>query len=108
MDFTWALLQLSIGKRVRRHCWPIQKIEAGAKRSADGVPYDVEKTIVRQWHLWVMDGYKGRDFWRSGIINGWGGSVGGAADDDSVRDGMLYSATNEDMTADDWELMQRL
>ena len=54
--------------------------------------------LERRWHIW-QDGDNG------GLINGWGGSIGGALDGDPIRDGMLYSPTDEDRLATDWQLM---
>jgi hypothetical protein len=65
-----------------------------------------ERLQPRVWHLFMQDGYLGQSFWEGGIINGWGGSIGGAADDDPIRDGMLYPATDADRQADDWELYE--
>lgn len=109
MDFHWALEQLRENRRVRRASWPRETIRAGTRwPGGDGGPeFVVPKAYTRTWHLFMQDGYLGQDFWKSGIINGWGGSIGGAADDDPVRDGMCYSATRSDREADDWELHER-
>lgn len=105
MNFQWAMDRLRENKRVRRASWPRETIAAGTKLlGGDGGPdYVVPKTYTLVWHLFMMDGFLGEDFWESGIINGWGGSIGGAADDDPVRDGMVYLATDVDRQADDWE-----
>lgn len=105
MNFQWAMNQLRENKRVRRAAWLQETINAGTVfADADG-DYTVPETYTKRWHLFMQDGYLGQSFWMSGIINGWGGSIGGAADDDPVRDGMVYSPTTEDAMADDWELL---
>lgn len=110
MNFQWAMDRLRENKRVRRSTWARETIEAGTKLPGGdgGSDYIVPKTYTLIWHLFMMREFlepKNTSFWESGIINGWGGSIGGAADDDSVRDGMLYSATDADRQADDWELL---
>lgn len=103
MNFQWAMDQLQGNQRVRRASWASETINARFA-SSDG-DYVVPETYARRWHLFMQDGYLGKSFWKNGIINGWGGSIGGAADDDHVRDGMVYSATDADRQADDWELL---
>jgi hypothetical protein len=39
--------------------------------------------------------------WRGGILAGWGGAIGGTADD--PKDGMPYAPTVADGVATDWE-----
>jgi hypothetical protein len=106
MNYQWAMDCLREDKRVRRASWARETVKAGTKLpGGDGADYIVPKDYTLVWHLFMMDGFLGHDFWESGIINGWGGSVGGADDDDPVRDGMIYSATDDDRQADDWELL---
>lgn len=108
MNFHWAMDRLRENKRVRRAAWAREVIVAGTTSpGGDGGPdYVVPETYTRTWHLFMQDGYLGQSFWEGGVINGWGGSIGGAADDDPVRDGMVYSATDADRAADDWDLLE--
>jgi hypothetical protein len=86
--FEDAITWVQKGGRARRRVW------------ADVTEYTLTTPPLnrqRRWHIWLSDS--------SGIVNGWGGSVGGAADDDPIRNGMLYSATDADRVAADWELL---
>jgi len=84
-SFKWAMEKVHAGERVRRRDWP--------------------REGRRKWHLFLMAEFETLEFWRSGIINGWGGQAGGAADDDPMRDGMLYTPTPDDEQAADWETL---
>jgi hypothetical protein len=84
MDYTWATNKLGVGRRVRRHGWPQRTVQLD-----DGT------TATTFWHVWVANGYRGRESWQSGIVQGWG----------PVEDGLLYSPTEEDREAGDWELL---
>jgi hypothetical protein len=108
MNFQWAMDRLRENKRVRRASWARETIEAGTKLpGGDGsADYIVPETYTLVWHLFMAEGFLGKSFWEGGIINGWGGSIGGALDDDPVRNGMVYSATDADRQADDWGLLQ--
>lgn len=87
--FEDAILWVRNGGRARRHAWA--KVTEYTRTTP---PLNYE----RCWHIWLAD--------VGSIINGWGGSIGGAADDDSIRDGDVYSPKNEDRIADDWELLR--
>ena len=87
MDFQWAMEQVYEGKRVRRRAW------ARVTRYTDSTP-PLNYELV--WRVW-----KPKD---TSLVNGGGGSIGGAADGDPIRNGMTYSATPDDKAADDWEL----
>lgn len=97
MNYEQALVHVRTGSRVRRHAWPLN----GSNR----------------WHIWLVKGagFENSEFWRSGIVNGWGGSVGAADDEDKPcdltpfsdewliqNDGMLYTSTLADRAAKDW------
>jgi hypothetical protein len=108
MDFQWAIQRLKENKRVRRVIWPIETVKAGTVLDVgDGETETIKADRTRTWHLFMTEEYlepKNAAFWQNGIVNGWGGSIGGADDDDPVRDGMSYSPTAEDQAATDWEL----
>jgi hypothetical protein len=55
------------------------------------------------WRIWLISDFVDSEFRRAGIVNGWGGSVGGGSATD--HDGMLYSATDEDKAAVDWSIL---
>ena len=90
--YEWAKERLRDGTRVRRSSWPVSVESDGS---------------LRKWHLFVDSDFlmpQNINSWENGIVNGWGGQVGCASDDDLVRDGMLYLPTKEDREATDWEL----
>jgi hypothetical protein len=87
--FEEAILYIRDGGRARRAVWATV---SDYTRETPPLNYQ------RRWHIWMDDG--------GSIINGWGGSIGGAPEDDPIRDGTLYSATNADRTASDWELIR--
>lgn len=103
MQYNEALDLLQQSKRVRRASWPRETIRAGTKVAGSDGDYVIAKTYELVWHLFMMDGFIGEPFWQAGIVNGWGYQVGGAADDDPIRDGMCYTPTHEDTVATDWE-----
>jgi hypothetical protein len=98
MNFEWAMKQLQRQQRVRRKIW------ADVTIITDTMP---PLNRRRVWHLFMQSlDFIGEDFWKGGIINGWGGSIGCAEDGAIIRDGMTYSPTNDDRTANDWELVE--
>jgi hypothetical protein len=87
--FEDAIMFVMNGGRARRSIW------AAVQDYTRSTP---PMQMVRRWHIWQQPDV-------GGIINGWGGSIGGADDGDPVRNGMGYSPTNEDRIANDWELL---
>ena len=85
--FEEAILYLANGGRARRKCW------ANVMEYTRATP---PMNFERRWHIWMTD---------SGIVNGWGGSIGGAADGEPIRNGMVYLPSDEDRIAYDWELL---
>ncbi len=90
MKFEEALREVWVnGRSVRRSIWAT--VSDYTKTTP---PLQVNRT-------WKVFAYDGR------LINGWGGSVGGAPEGDPIRDGMLYTPSNEDKIAVDWELTDK-
>ncbi len=96
MRFDWAMKQLQRQKRVRRKVW------ADIIVVTDTMPPLNRRHV---WHLFIRPEFIGENYWMVGIINGWGGQIGGAVDGAVIRDGMTYNPTEADMAADDWESM---
>ena len=88
MKFEEAIALALNGTHVRRACWA-------------NVPTYTQATPPMQF-------YKTWRVFASGVslVNGWGGSIGGAPDGDPIRNGMLYSASDADRIADDWEVVK--
>ena len=110
MNFNWAMDRLRENKCVRREVWPVKTIEAGSRLpGGDGGPdFVVPKTFTLIWHLFMMKEFlepECAEYWTGGLINGWGGSVGGGSETD--KNGMLYSPTDDDRAATDWKLYKR-
>lgn len=89
--FEDAIQWLVKGGRARRKVW------ADIPDYTSSTP---PLAIRRRWHIRM-------DMDNGGFINGWGGSIGAAADGDPIRDGMGYRPTDEDRVAQDWELYER-
>jgi hypothetical protein len=87
--FEDAIMFVQNGGRARRKCW------ANVVEFTRTTP---PLNFERRWHIWMQSDV-------GGIVQGWGGSIGGAADDDPIRDGTGYSPSDEDRTAFDWELI---
>ena len=88
--FEEALGYVLNGGRARRQCWA---------EVTDYTRTTPPLKTFRRWHIWQQPDV-------GGLINGWGGSIGGAADDDPVRNGMGYSPSDDDRMATDWELLR--
>ena len=90
MHFEDAIRFVQNGGRARRYVW------ASVTEYTRTTP---PLTRQRQWHIWASDS-------SGSIINGWGGQVGmELPQGEPIRDGQLYSPSNEDRVATDWELM---
>ena len=78
------------GGRMRRSCWP--------KR--DGLV----------WHIWHHDDVGDQSTYEGGLCQGWGGQIGWEhaeivlVNGDQLRDGTMYSSTEGDRLAQDWEI----
>lgn len=88
MRFEDALYYLMDGGRVRRACWAV---------IVDYTRTTPPRKTERVWRIWREED--------GNVVGGWGGSVGGAAIGDPVRDGSVYLATDEDRFATDWEIL---
>jgi hypothetical protein len=95
-NFHWAMDRLRENKRVRRACWIVENTVT-----------EFPKTQTRTWHLFMVREFlepECAEYWTGGRINGWGGSVGGGSEID--KNGMLYSPTDDDRAATDWEMYE--
>lgn len=76
------------GGKARRKCWTVV---TEYTQSTPPLKFD------RYWRIWMSE---------TQIIQGWGGQIGARLEtNDPIRDGTYYQATNEDRTANDWELI---
>ncbi len=97
MTFEQILASVYAGKRARRSVWA-------------NIPAFTETTPPMQrnriWRIWLTPDWRGKENWSQGLVQGWGGQIGfQLAPDDPIRDGTLYTASDEDRIAKDWELL---
>jgi hypothetical protein len=91
--FEDAIQWMMAGAAARRACW------ASVPEYTRATPPMARK---RQWRVW-MSGDSGS------IMQGWGGQIGMQLDaGDPIRDGTYYSATDDDRTAADWEMLEKV
>lgn len=97
------------GRQFRRACWPRrQRLAVIYPRIDELRPANLEQTEL-VWHIWHVDDAGDQSTFEGGLVQGWGGQMGAegaevvSVNGDDRRDGTMYTPTEGDRLADDWE-----
>jgi hypothetical protein len=99
------------GGRMRRSCWPTRNRPLQALHPRiDELPPLLELPAEMRWHIWHRDDVGDQSTYEGGLCKGWGGQMGWEnaevvlVNGDELRDGTMYTPTEGDKLAQDWEI----